>query len=161
MTVTFLPQVVISGGQTGADRGGLIAAMQLGYKCGGWVPKGRLAEDGVVPPEFPVTECSSSHYPTRTRLNVQRSDATVVFGYSKVPTGGTALTMRLAEENGKSCFWVVLGPTPAKDQETADDIREWLEVERPMVLNVAGSRESKAPGIQEHVTRIMLLTLAR
>jgi len=41
-----------SGGQTGVDRAGLEAAIALGLPYGGWVPKGRLAEDGAVPPRY-------------------------------------------------------------------------------------------------------------
>ena len=29
---------IVSGGQTGADRGGLLAAMDLGIDWGGWAP---------------------------------------------------------------------------------------------------------------------------
>ena len=35
---------VISGGQTGADRGALEAALKAGFAYGGLVPKGRLAD---------------------------------------------------------------------------------------------------------------------
>ena len=42
---------IVSGGQTGADRGALLAALQAGLACGGWCPDGRLAEDGRVPDE--------------------------------------------------------------------------------------------------------------
>ena len=37
---------IISGGQTGVDRGALDAAIALGLDHGGWCPLGRLAEDG-------------------------------------------------------------------------------------------------------------------
>ena len=40
---------IVSGGQTGADRGGLDAAILLGVPHGGWCPKGRKSEDGVIP----------------------------------------------------------------------------------------------------------------
>lgn len=32
---------IVSGGQTGADRAGLDAALELGLELGGWCPKGR------------------------------------------------------------------------------------------------------------------------
>lgn len=47
---------MVSGGQTGVDRAALDAALQLGVPCGGWCPKGRKAEDGVIPSEYPVQE---------------------------------------------------------------------------------------------------------
>lgn len=42
---------IVSGGQTGVDRAGLEAAIAIGLPYGGWVPKGRIAEDGTVPRE--------------------------------------------------------------------------------------------------------------
>ncbi len=44
---------IISGGQTGVDRAALDAALSLNIPCGGWCPKGRKAEDGIIPPEYP------------------------------------------------------------------------------------------------------------
>lgn len=43
---------IISGGQTGADRGGLDVAIRHGIPHGGWCPKGRKAEDGVIPDKY-------------------------------------------------------------------------------------------------------------
>jgi len=51
---------VVSGGQTGADRAGLDAAMALGIPVGGWCPRGRRAEDGPIPAIYPLTETSLS-----------------------------------------------------------------------------------------------------
>jgi predicted Rossmann-fold nucleotide-binding protein len=70
---------VITGGQTGADRGGLDAAIDLGLPHGGFCPKGRLAEDGVIPQPYQIEETASTEYSERTRKNVEAADATVVF----------------------------------------------------------------------------------
>ena len=43
---------IVSGGQTGVDRGAIEAALELGFPYGGLIPKGRLAEDGIVPLKF-------------------------------------------------------------------------------------------------------------
>jgi len=40
-------EMVISGGQTGADRGGLIAAKELGIPTGGTAPLGYKTEAGM------------------------------------------------------------------------------------------------------------------
>ena len=64
---------IISGGQTGADRAGLNAAMEAGIVVGGCCPKGRLAEDGAVPETYPLTELKTASYPARTEKNVQDS----------------------------------------------------------------------------------------
>jgi hypothetical protein len=41
---------IVSGGQTGVDRAALDVALELGIPCGGWCPRGRLAEDGAIDP---------------------------------------------------------------------------------------------------------------
>src|SRR5438034_6086054 len=51
---------VISGGQTGVDRGTLDAALALQVECGGWCPNGRLAEDGRMPQGYAAMELASA-----------------------------------------------------------------------------------------------------
>ena len=89
---------IVSGGQTGVDRAGLEAAIALGLPYGGWVPKGRLAEDGVVPLKYAgMQEHTSSNYAVRTKANVRDSDATLIIAPSLPLSGGTMLTLRTAE----------------------------------------------------------------
>ena len=45
----MLVSKIVSGGQTGVDRGVIEAALELGFPNSGLIPKGRLAEDGIVP----------------------------------------------------------------------------------------------------------------
>ena len=45
---------IVSGGQTGVDRGALEAAVALGLEFGGWAPHGWIAEDGTIPAEYQV-----------------------------------------------------------------------------------------------------------
>ena len=86
---------IVSGGQTGVDRAGLEAAIALGLPYGGWVPKGRLAEDGAVPPRYVgMQEHTSSNYAVRTKANVRDSDATLIIVPSLPLSGGTMLTLR-------------------------------------------------------------------
>ena len=151
-------QAVVSGGQTGTDRGALIAAAILGIPHGGWCPKGRKAEDGVIPAEFPVRECDSEDYTVRTRLNVSETEGTLVFSYERNPTGGTKLTLDIAHELGRPTLLVTLAPgyDEARDCTTAKVIRQWIAREKIAYLNVAGPRESKAPGIKDHVAHVLL-----
>ena len=58
---------IISGGQTGADRAALDVALTLSLPIGGWCPKGRRAEDGMIPDRYPLTETPEADYDTRTR----------------------------------------------------------------------------------------------
>lgn len=153
--------VVISGGQRGADRGALIAAQGLGYFIGGWCPKGRKAEDGVIPSEFPLVETESEDYRERTRMNVMDANATLLLSYEDAPTGGTKLTLDLVGELGKRGMYLTLQRDAdiGLNKRAARFIRSWIEYHRFEILNVAGPRESKARGIEHHVTTVMRLVL--
>lgn len=132
---------IISGGQTGVDRAALDVALALGIPCGGWCPKGRLAEDGVVPDYYPLQEADSPRYPVRTALNVRDADATLILTRGE-PDRGTALTRDLALRYKKPLFVVDLD-NPAKPTE----VSKWLRDNKVAVLNVAGPRLSSAPEI--------------
>jgi Circularly permutated YpsA SLOG family len=92
---------VISGGQTGVDRGALDAALALEVECGGWCPAGRLAEDGRIPKRYPVMELPNSGYAERTARNVADSDGTLIILKGE-PIGGTRETVDRCIETGKS-----------------------------------------------------------
>ena len=85
----------MSGGQTGVDRAALDIALEGGIDCGGWCPRGRRAEDGVIPLCYPLTECESKQYRVRTERNVLDSDATLIIKHGRL-IGGSALTAQLA-----------------------------------------------------------------
>jgi len=140
---------IVSGGQTGVDRGALDAAMALGIPHGGWCPQGRLAEDGVIPPRYKLTETESPEYRVRTEQNVLDSDATLIVHRGPL-RGGTELTRQLAERHGKPCLAVDLDAPP--DLEA---IRRWLAESRAEILNVAGPRESQSQGISARATALL------
>ena len=71
---------LISGGQTGADRAALDVALELGLDHGGWVPKGRAAEDGPLPDRYRVRETPSEDRAERTERNVADVEATLLVG---------------------------------------------------------------------------------
>ena len=163
-SVNKRPWGVISGGQTGVDRAGLVAAMTYSIRVGGWLPKGRLAEDGVVPDGFyGMKECDGG-YRERTRLNVQYADAMLVVSDKFPLSGGTDYTVKVAAEMGKPCKIVDLDAADASVQ-----IREWMlslesavspEKER-ILLNVAGPRESVSPGIFEKAKQVLFSVFVR
>lgn len=134
---------IISGGQTGADRAGLDVALAVGLPIGGWCPQGRRAEDGPIPSRYPLVETAERNYQTRTRRNVEDSDGTLILNLGKLD-GGTALTVKLDQQIGKPCLIVAL-----KDGIELIAFREWLAVNHIAVLNVAGPRESKRPGVYD------------
>ena len=94
---------IVSGGQTGADRGGLDAAIELGIPHGGWCPKGRLAEDGCIPYKYLLEEMASADYLKRTEQNVIDSDATIIFTFEK-PTGGSKRTLGFTKKHNRPCL---------------------------------------------------------
>jgi len=146
---------LISGGQTGVDRGALDAALYLGVSCGGWCPKGRRAEDGPIPGEYPLKETETARYPQRTERNIIESDGTLVLCAGPL-TGGTRLTVELAAKQGRPCL--VANP---KDGETLERCCDWVAENAIQVLNVAGPRESSAPGIQRQAQEFIEKLLER
>ena len=149
---------IVSGGQTGADQGALSACVQAGFPYGGWIPKGRRTEKGKVPARYRMRQHWRRHYPPRTEKNVVDSDGTVIFTYGK-PDGGSRLTIDFAKKHGKPCLAV--DATRSHDEIVARVVR-WIRRRLPdgAVLNVAGSRRSKAPGIHMAVKRAMRDVLA-
>ena len=127
---------IVSGGQTGVDRAALNVAIALGIPCGGWCPRGRLAEDGAISRAYPLRETPTSDYAERTRWNVRDSDGTLVLTFG-MPAGGTAATIGIAKALGKPLHTVDL----AAQANVAETI-EWLRTHHIGTLNVAGPRAS-------------------
>ncbi|MEZ6091282.1 MAG: putative molybdenum carrier protein [Pirellulaceae bacterium] len=151
----FIPEQIVSGGQTGVDRGALEAAMLLQIPHGGWCPRGRMAEDGVIPERYALTEHASPRYKDRTRQNVLDSDATIILFEGQLQ-GGTRLTHRYALQSGKPSL-----PIQLDSDWCRDDVQQWLAENRPAVLNIAGPRESNAPGIQDRSMAAVLKIFAQ
>jgi hypothetical protein len=146
----FRPEKIVSGGQTGVDRGALDAAIALAIPHGGWCPKGRLAEDGAIPAMYQLTETDSPDYASRTEKNVVCSDATLILCRGR-PRGGTELTLRLAIRHKRPHQVVDLNDPPPLAK-----VRRWLAKVRPASLNVAGPRESQGCGIASEAAAYLL-----
>lgn len=134
---------IISGGQTGTDRAALDVAMKYGIESGGWCPAGRKAEDGFIPENYQLMETSARNYATRTKWNVRDSDGTLVLNLGELD-GGTLETVEYARKYDKPCLVVQVDDAVCVDPQK---IAEWLKAQCIRVLNVAGPRESKRPGI--------------
>lgn len=166
---------VLSGGQTGADLAGLLAAEAAGIPTGGYAPRGWLTEAGPAPwlgtrfnlvecpepdferpPGMPLWKYEGICYVARTKRNAAEADATLWFG--RGDTRGFLATQAAVLKPGKR-FWVIQGPDydPAKIVTLLSQFRE-------RTVNVAGNRESKSRGIEawatEYLTEVFRLVMA-
>lgn len=132
---------IISGGQSGVDRAALDFALRHNIPRGGWCPKGRVAEDGIIPENYPLTETPSTDYSQRTEWNVRDSDATLII-YDSEMDEGTLLTRELATKYKKPNLLVDLNKN-----NSSDCIQQWINDNSIEALNIAGPRESNSPGI--------------
>ena len=134
----------MANGQSGVDRAALDWAIKHGLPHGGWCPRGRTAEDGAIESRYFLQETESAGYRQRTRQNVVDSDGTLILNVGEL-SDGSLTTLRFAERFGKPSLVVQL-------ETGAEGIRqtlEWLRAQRIAILNVAGPRESKRPGIYQ------------
>jgi hypothetical protein len=144
---------LVSGGQTGVDRAALEFGRRAGVPIGGWCPARGWAEDLVEPPgllaAYPELQPTPSLDPRqRTRWNVRDSEATLILVRRGAASTGTALTIEIAEELGR--------PHLVADVRDVDAVRAWLsDLPAGTVLNVAGPRESEAPGIHAQTTDLL------
>jgi hypothetical protein len=141
---------IVSGGQTGVDRAGLDVALALQIPCGGWCPRGRLAEDGVIPDDYPLKETPSERYDQRTEWNVRDSEGTLVINMGRL-SSGTLYTVQKATALKKPFLVVQV------DQEMDRGvINEWLEEHDIQILNIAGPRQSKYPDIYLKTKKLLM-----
>lgn len=152
---------IISGGQTGADQGALQGARLAGVATGGWAPYGWITEDGPskkLLQSYNLSECGYGFDCSFHR--VVDSDATLVVCHRywyvgrvcHLPaTGGSKLAATYCTRLHKPLYQLawpsdyMIGP-----------LANWILTNEIKVLNVAGNRESKNPGIQSAVETIIL-----
>ena len=133
-------EMIISGGQTGVDRAALDAALDNQFRCGGYCPKGRKAEDGVIDKKYPLTELSSDNYIHRTLENVLSSDCTLII-YNDELEGGTALTKKFCFENNKP--FCEISAHKYNSVAASKLAYKFISEHNAKNLNIAGPRSSK------------------
>ncbi len=166
---------ILSGGQEGADLGGLEAAHYRGLETGGLAPKGFKTEKGnnlLLKTKYRLTEAKKGDYNFRTEENVKNSDGTIIFA-KDFESAGTKNTIGYCSKHKKPCFpvsCIIVSKTKNfrtipvsivntfETSTTSEDIIKWLKEFDIKTLNVAGNRESKAPGLKQFVVDFLVQT---
>jgi predicted Rossmann-fold nucleotide-binding protein len=146
------PRVIISGGQTGADRAGLDFALARGIRIKGYCPLGRVAFDGPLHRRYRLTETATSDYRERTRLNAALADVTVIFDAVVQGSPGTRLALGVLREHRKP--FVLLKNFPDVEADVAA-FCEFIRQQWPRSMNVAGNSEERTAGIYAHVLAVL------
>jgi hypothetical protein len=147
---------IVSGGQTGADRAALDFALQVGIPHGGWVPKGRKAEDGPLPDRYQLKETFTANYSERTEQNVIDSDGTLVISHGSL-TEGSAYTTEMSIKHGRP--WLHLDMGRLTLEQASQAMRSWIAASNIEVLNVAGPLLSKDQEIYDTTFEVLLASL--
>jgi len=149
--------MIVSGGQTGAERAALDWAIQARIPHGGWCPRGRKAEDGPLATQYALQEMASTDYSARTRQNVIDSDGTLIVNTGELE-GGTLKTLRIAEKLRKP--HLLLQMDVGVQEANVHEFVCWMRRESISRLNIAGPRASKQPDIYRLVRELLDQTAA-
>jgi hypothetical protein len=144
---------IISGGQSGAERGALDAAIELGIPHGGACARGRKSDDGLLAPRYVLEEVEIRDFADRTEPNILNSDATLICTFGRLATPGK-MAVELARRHGKLCFHLDLN-LEATDY-AVKAVRTWVEDNDIKTLCVTGNRESEATGLHGAVKDLLL-----
>ncbi len=134
------------------DRAALDAAIKLMIPHGGWIPRGRLTEDGSLPPIYKLKETDSTNYPDRTEKNVLEADGTLIISRGPL-SGGSEFTREMAVRHNRPWLHIDLSYMPAF--QAAKTVRDWILNRDIEILNVAGPRASKDPRIYQDTLSIL------
>ncbi len=145
-------QRIVSGGQTGVDRGALDAALEHGYPCGGWCPAGRRAEDGRIPRRYPLRELDRGGYPARTIRNLLEADGTLIV-FHRTLDGGTDLTRAECDRRGRP--WLGIDASGTSPAEAVARAAAFIDEHEIRTLNVAGPRASKWAGAHAYALNVI------
>jgi hypothetical protein len=157
---------IISGGQTGADQGGLVAAFKAGLLTGGTAPSGFYTSVGpnYLLSAFGLKDAGTLQ--TRTKMNIKDSDATVICTVDS-QSAGSYLTRRLCRELAKPVLELDLQAACAAYGDTGGvpgelvyalsmSLSAFVIEHQACTLNVAGNRERFPDGRVHHLTQSVI-----
>lgn len=149
---------IISGGQTGVDQAALDAAIYCCLPYGGWLPAGRMTENGPLPESYKMEVLPSYSYPERTRRNVDEADVTLIISRGKL-SGGSKLTERYALSKNKPCLHVDIDGNDMN--QVLKKVEGWLHTHNPAVVNIAGPRASSDSAIYDEAYKLVVAILLK
>ena len=142
--------VIISGGQTGADRSALDWALKHEMPHGGWCPQRRQALDGPLDARYKLKETPGEDEAERIEWNVRDSEASLVFSLGPKAAGPAQKTLMHARKMKKPFLHLHKGMLGISEK-----IVDFLEKHYVRRLNVAGGSEEKEPGLYEWVSEVL------
>lgn len=149
---------IVSGGQTGVDRGALDGALAKGLECGGYCPEDRRAEDGMIDKKYPLTPLIGAGYRKRTRQNVIDSDATIIIYHTQiVPKGGTELTLKTCINQHKP--YLLIDMNVFSVEQASDYVVDFIKKYQIQILNFGGPRGSGIPQIHGFTQNMVELAI--
>jgi len=143
------PLIIISGGQTGADRAALDWAILHGIPYGGWCPRARRAEDGRISERYRLKETPLQKYQQGTAWNIRDSDATLILASTDDLTGDSLVTYATATRYQQPCLVI----SSRANWKLA--VREFMACQFIAVLHVAGPRKSTVAGMTPFVHSVL------
>lgn len=152
------PNKIVSGGQSGADLGALVGAKRAGIPTGGCAPLGYKTEKGPqveALKAFGLYEHHSPHYNPRTYENVSKSSATLILSTDR-ESKGTKLTITACIAAKKK--YLLISPYAG---DAIMQLTDFLNSQRPLILNVAGNRESISQGITSATASLIFAVLTQ
>ncbi len=158
---------IITGGQTGVDTGGLRAAKAAGVPFMGLFPKDWKREEPLGKAYDWIREASmcteSDKYDARTREVVRRAQACLVIAPSLTGSPGTALTVKLAKDEGMQLWAFHHVHDRAIWNAEAHAVAYWLkqmqDVYPALTLMIAGPRAGKWKAGEEVALSIVEMVL--
>ena len=131
-------ELVMSGGQTGADQAGLRIAKQFGIPTGGWMPSDWQTEDGSRPEFQQLYGMKCFHtggYKERTEANVRLSDGTIRFA-ADFNSRGEKCTLNAINDNNKPYMDIDIN-----NPVSTAIVAKWIREKNVKKLNIAGNKQ--------------------
>ena len=143
---------IISCGQTVAGQAALDVAIKLGLPHGGWVPKGRITETGILPEKYKLKEMPTDNYSECIEQNIKDSKGTLIISYGKL-TGDLDYARKVTLNYGNQLLGIDLNQTiPFK---AASLVNDWVQLTHIHVLYVIGTKTSVFPDVWKHTAHIV------